>query len=219
MELFNESTGGLLEHDGYNITPGTYVTYNSTFTVPSPADDSSASPTDHSMASMVELLFTAIAEEVVNATNGAAVFNNDTATSHFTSHHPPTEPIRNTYKPTVKTTTSQPHLAHGKPTHRMESTFTGWITATHNLNRINGNYNMYVLYAAFGIMIFCFLGVVCWLQIKKRWMLLRYEQLPATETKEEHLVFKPSHGGLLDEEYENTFVGVSIPILQDVTKV
>ena len=32
-------------------------------------------------------------------------------------------------------------------------------------------------------------------------------------------VYKPSQQGYIQEEYENTFVGVSIPLLQEVTKV
>lgn len=32
-------------------------------------------------------------------------------------------------------------------------------------------------------------------------------------------VYKPTQGGYIEEEYENTFVGVSIPLLQEVTKV
>ena len=30
-------------------------------------------------------------------------------------------------------------------------------------------------------------------------------------------MYTPGHGGHLDEEYDNTFVGVSIPLLQDVS--
>ena len=32
-------------------------------------------------------------------------------------------------------------------------------------------------------------------------------------------IYKPLHGGRLDDEYENTFVGVSIPLLQEVSVV
>lgn len=32
-------------------------------------------------------------------------------------------------------------------------------------------------------------------------------------------IWKPLQGGLLDEEYENTFVGVSVPLLQETTKI
>ena len=42
------------------------------------------------------------------------------------------------------------------------------------------------------------------------------EQEPSTPYD---YVYKPSQQGYIQEEYENTFVGVSIPLLQEVTKV
>ena len=36
---------------------------------------------------------------------------------------------------------------------------------------------------------------------------------------DEDYMYSPGQGGILDEEYTNTFVGVSIPLLQDVSKV
>ncbi|KAK2164082.1 hypothetical protein LSH36_69g07008 [Paralvinella palmiformis] len=132
-----------------------------------------------------------------------------------------------THAPTDATTSSGPRTSsfpvsnYVIPTHRLESTLTGWITDSHNLSGLHGNYNLYVLYGTFGLMLLCFLLLVFWIQCKKRLMLLRYERLPVTaaDQRDTNFVYKPSNGDLLDEEYENTFVGVSIPILQDVTKL
>ena len=105
---------------------------------------------------------------------------------------------------------------------QLEPTFTGWIIDSRNVTVFHSNYNLYVLYATFVLMMFCFLLAVCWVRCNRRLMLLRYERLPATVAEQRDakgFVYKPSNGDLLDEEYENTFVGVSIPILQEVTMV
>ena len=46
-----------------------------------------------------------------------------------------------------------------------------------------------------------------------------YQKLATSETANYDYIYRPLQGGRLDEEYENTFVGVSIPLLQDNTKV
>ncbi len=32
-------------------------------------------------------------------------------------------------------------------------------------------------------------------------------------------IYKPSQGDILDDEYENTFVGVDVPLLQEISAV
>ncbi len=76
-----------------------------------------------------------------------------------------------------------------------------------------------MIYVTFGLILLCFLCMVCFVQCKRRWMIIRYERLPVTEEYKTNFDYKPTPGGLLDEEYENTFVGVSMPILHEVTKV
>ncbi|KAK2142685.1 hypothetical protein LSH36_923g01030 [Paralvinella palmiformis] len=168
---------------------------------------------DTSQAKMMMSLTNSAVGVAINLTNDDGNVNpgNDvTSTLSAWTTRAPTEAV-----------TSLPVPMYVKPTHRLESTFTGWITDTENLSRLHGNYNLYVLYGTFGLMLLCFLLLVFWIQCKKRLMLLRYERLPVTvaDQRETNFAYKPSNGDWLDEEYENTFVGVSIPILQDVTKL
>ena len=47
-----------------------------------------------------------------------------------------------------------------------------------------------------------------------------YFRIPtSSDIKKYDYFYKPSNGNALDDEYENTFVGVSVPLLQEVTKV
>ena len=60
------------------------------------------------------------------------------------------------------------------------------------------------------------LGV--WYIVKKRRQ--GYFRIPtSSDVKKYDYFYKPSNGNALDDEYENTFVGVSVPLLQEVTKV
>ena len=61
------------------------------------------------------------------------------------------------------------------------------------------------------------LGVLCILRKKRR----GYFRIPtSSDIKKYDYFYKPSNGNnTLDDEYENTFVGVSVPLLQEVTKV
>jgi hypothetical protein len=47
-----------------------------------------------------------------------------------------------------------------------------------------------------------------------------YERVPTSDTDYYKYIYRPLQGNdYMDEEYENTFVGVSIPLLQDNTKI
>ena len=60
------------------------------------------------------------------------------------------------------------------------------------------------------------LGV--WYIVKKRRQ--GYFRIPtSSDVRKYDYFYKPSGGNSLDDEYENTFVGVSVPLLQEVTKV
>ncbi len=67
--------------------------------------------------------------------------------------------------------------------------------------------------AAIGTLVIVLALVAC---MRKK---TRYQKLPTSETPVFDYIYRPLQGGRLDEEYENTFVGVSIPLLQDNTKV
>ena len=47
----------------------------------------------------------------------------------------------------------------------------------------------------------------------------QYEKLPTGDTISYDYIYRPLQGNMLDDEYENTFVGVSIPLLQDNTRI
>jgi hypothetical protein len=208
--------------DVHNITSNIGLIYNSTLNMMSSTEGLMMSSTESSMTSNTQgapqalsEFATAMMEEVLRTTSNTSLINNDTQMIHITSHTELT--AWNAHAQVRHTSTSLPLSMHVMPTHRIESTLTGWITSGHSIIRIHENYN--VLYIMFGIMVFCLLFVVCLVQIRKKFLLLRYERLPVTNDQKPTHIYKPSHGGLLDEEYENTFVGMSIPILQDVTKV
>ncbi len=75
-------------------------------------------------------------------------------------------------------------------------------------------------FATAGIAIFVtvlILGVFCVLRRKKR---LSYAKIPSSsDVKRYEYFYRPSNGNSLDDEYENTFVGVSVPLLHEVTKI
>lgn len=57
---------------------------------------------------------------------------------------------------------------------------------------------------------------VLWSRLKH----YRYEKLNRLlDDDNAPYIYKPLQGGVLDEQYENTFVGVSVPLLQDNTKL
>ena len=60
------------------------------------------------------------------------------------------------------------------------------------------------------------LVVILWIYCRKPY---NYQKIQSDESSKYEYIYKPLAGGTLDEEYENTFVGVSIPLLQDNTKV
>ena len=67
------------------------------------------------------------------------------------------------------------------------------------------------------VVICAIIGYVMWSRMRH----YRYEKLQRL-LDDEHIapyIYKPLQGGSLDEQYENTFVGVSVPLLQDNTKV
>ncbi len=107
---------------------------------------------------------------------------------------------------------------HGAATERIETTYTGWISPNHNISLLHGNYNIYVLSVMLGLFFLCFMFLVCWVQCKKHLVLFQYERFPSNQS-EPRLDYKQSQGVLFDKESEKTFVGVSLPVLLDITKV
>ena len=67
------------------------------------------------------------------------------------------------------------------------------------------------LLAVFGLVIIC----------RRHVILSKYNSLPSTSHSyfAYDYIYRPLHGNRLDDEYENTFVGVSIPLLQEVTVI
>lgn len=67
------------------------------------------------------------------------------------------------------------------------------------------------LLAVFGLVVIC----------RRHVILSKYNSLPSTSHSyfAYDYIYRPLHGNRLDDEYENTFVGVSIPLLQEVTVI
>ena len=64
------------------------------------------------------------------------------------------------------------------------------------------------------------MAVVC----RRHVILSKYNSLPSSSANSASYfaydyIYRPLHGNRLDDEYENTFVGVSIPLLQEVTVI
>jgi hypothetical protein len=236
MEVLDEN-GTVTMADDYNVASQQMYIRNHTEAVTSSIEALVTSSTNDIMTSSTNDIMTSSAEGSVTSLSDIATTmidealnittnsTNNTNTIHITQYT--ITPMWDTHEQVNHTTISLPVPVHVMPSHRTEPTFTGWSMGTQNINQIYGKYNIYMLYATFGIMVFCILGVVCWVQIRKKLMLMRYEPLLPTNHQDPDLiyddpdlVYKASHGGLLDDDdYENTFVGVSVPILQDVTKV
>ena len=70
------------------------------------------------------------------------------------------------------------------------------------------------------ISLMCFLAAIC-LAIVVIWFVKRrggsYSRLAVFKEKGYDYIYRPN--GVLDDEYENTFVGVSVPLLQDITVI
>ena len=64
-------------------------------------------------------------------------------------------------------------------------------------------------------------GAVVWCRLSaRRSETFVYDHVSAHDDDAEYdYLYKPLERGYLDEEYSNTFVGISVPILQDVTEV
>ncbi len=93
-----------------------------------------------------------------------------------------------------------------------------WLKTGHGM--LHGHHNIYILYSIFGVVFVLFLLFLCWTQCC---VTLGYQRLPsagappAETTKGEPS--KARKAGRRDDDFENTFVGVSVPLLQDVTKI
>ena len=80
----------------------------------------------------------------------------------------------------------------------------------------NGELDLGLLAASLGILLIMMVMVsLYWMMRSKRF----YSRIPEMCDKQDYgYIYKPLTGaGATDEEYENTFVGVSLPLIQDVT--
>ncbi len=81
----------------------------------------------------------------------------------------------------------------------------------------NGEMDLGLLAASLGILLAAVVMVSLYLMMRSKRF---YSRIPSScEGQDYEYIYKPLAGGALDEEYENTFVGVSIPLIQDVSKV
>jgi len=72
-----------------------------------------------------------------------------------------------------------------------------------------------IFFVIFTIILFAVACIVFHFVHRKKF----YESVEQEEDIPYNYIYKPAQIGYIDDEYENTFVGVSIPLLQDVTKV
>lgn len=72
-----------------------------------------------------------------------------------------------------------------------------------------------IFFVVFTIILFAVACIVFHFVHRKK----SYESVVQEEDIPYNYIYKPAQIGYIDDEYENTFVGVSIPLLQDVTKV
>ena len=81
----------------------------------------------------------------------------------------------------------------------------------------NGEMDLGLLAASLGILLAVIVMVSLYFMMRSKRF---YSRIPGTcEGHDYEYIYKPLAGSAIDEEYENTFVGVSIPLIQDVTKV
>ena len=81
----------------------------------------------------------------------------------------------------------------------------------------NGEVDLGILVASLGILLAVIVMVSLYFMMRSKRF---YSRIPGTgEEQGYEYIYKPLVAGVLDEEYENTFVGVSMPVIQDVTKV
>ncbi len=74
----------------------------------------------------------------------------------------------------------------------------------------------YVLYVVFAVVFALFLVFMFWNQFHSN--TARYHRLVGSGSSPDRGQ-RVHYDGILDEEYEHTFVGVSVPLLQEVTKI
>ena len=81
----------------------------------------------------------------------------------------------------------------------------------------DSHYTSYVICASVLVLLsFIVVSVVLWM----RWrQYFSYKRLSSSGPGGYDYIYKPLQGHGLDEEYENTFVGVSVPLLQEVSKI
>ena len=81
----------------------------------------------------------------------------------------------------------------------------------------NGEMDLGLLAASLGILLVVIVMLSLYFMMRSKRF---YSRIPGTcEGQDYEYIYKPLAGGAIDEEYENTFVGVSIPLIQDVSKV
>ncbi len=83
----------------------------------------------------------------------------------------------------------------------------------------SGEVDLGIIAASLGILLSCIAGILLLSYVWQRRR--RYTKLFSSSSAEDvGFIYNPATNiPHLDEEYENTFVGVSIPLLQDVSKV
>ena len=83
----------------------------------------------------------------------------------------------------------------------------------------SGEVDLGIIAAALGLLLVCIAGILLFSYLWKRRK--RYTKLFSSSSADDvGFIYNPvTNNPSLDEEYENTFVGVSIPLLQDVSKV
>ena len=81
----------------------------------------------------------------------------------------------------------------------------------------NGEMDLGLLAASLGILLAVIVMVSLYFMMRSKRL---YRRIPGTcEGRDYEYIYKPLAGNAIDEDYENTFVGVSIPLIQDVTKL
>ncbi len=81
----------------------------------------------------------------------------------------------------------------------------------------DGEMDLGLLAASLGILFVTVVLVSLYFMLRSR---RDYRRIPgASDAQEYEYIYKPLAGNSLDEEYENTFVGVSIPLIQENSKV
>ena len=151
--------------------------------------------------------------QALNATLSQGV-STDTSTSAWVESSS-SSAVTAEYSMLAETTTLASTTSHAYVIDNQSRYLSEWLKTGHPL--LQNHHNIYILYSVFGVVFLVFFIFLCWTQCC---VSVKYQRLPTSPNeKSKPRLYKPSQGGLLDEEYENTFVGVSVPLLQEVTKI